>query len=143
MIHGDVFRAPKWLSFFISINGAGAQLFSASIVVLLCVLLGSFRATKRGALLTVSILVYALCGFVGGFVSGRLSVQLKDTSPSYTSILTAVIFPLPLATVFAYVNSVAWSANSTAALPTTTILVTTNCSCLRRCITDVVFVEYS
>jgi len=38
-------------------------------------------------------------------------------------VLLALVFPGPLTAVFAFVNSVAWSNGSTAALPATTILI--------------------
>jgi hypothetical protein len=37
--------------------------------------------------------------------------------------VAALVFPAPLTAVFAFLNSVAWSNNSTAALPAMTIAI--------------------
>ena len=123
MIHGDVFRAPELLNLFVALLGSGAQIFCTVLILLICVLLEVFKVTKRGALLTAMIVIYALCGLVGGIVSGRLYKQLKGKSWVWNTVLTASAFPVPLGIVFAWVNGVAWSFHSTAALPATTIAV--------------------
>lgn len=121
MIHGDVFRCPPLLNVFTAMLGAGAQLFFTVFLLLLAVILGSFKATRRGALLTAGIMIYAMCGIVGGMVAGRLFKQLKGKNWAWNTVLTASIFPVPLTIVFAVVNTIAWNSSSTAALPITTI----------------------
>lgn len=123
MIHGDVFRPPNFLNVFVAMIGSGAQIFSTVLVLLLCVLLEAFRVTKRGALLTAMIVIYAVCGVFGGMVAGRLYKQLRGKSWVWNTVLTASMFPVPLGLVFMWVNSVAWNFSSTAALPLTTTLV--------------------
>lgn len=123
MIHGDVFRNPPFLNVFVALYGSGAQIFSTIFLLLLCVIVGVFKATRRGALLTAVILIYACCGLCGGFFSGKLYKQLKGANWVWNTILTATVFPLPLSLVFTYVNAIAWKSNSTAALPGTTIAV--------------------
>jgi transmembrane 9 superfamily protein 2/4 len=127
MIHGDVFRNPDHLNLFVAFIGSGAQIFCTIFILLLSVVLGVFKATRRGALLTAAILIYALCGLFGGLIGGRLFRQLKGVNWAWNTMLTASIFPVPLAIVFTFVNSVAWNSNSTAALPFTTIAVSTPC----------------
>ncbi|RYH32021.1 transmembrane 9 family protein [archaeon] len=121
MIHGDVFRSPELLNLFCAFNGAGAQLFCTVSFLLLTVIVGAFKATKRGALLTAGIMIYAMCGIFGGMVAGRLYKQLKGKNWAWNTMLTAAVFPVPLTLVFAIVNAIAWQNNSTAALPVTTI----------------------
>lgn len=121
MIHGDVFRCPPHINLFAAFMGSGAQIFFTILILLSSVVIGVFKATRRGALLTAVIVIYAVCGIFGGMVAGRLFKQLKGKSWVWNVILTASVFPLPLGVVFAVVNSVAWSSNSTAALPVTTI----------------------
>lgn len=123
MIHGDVFRSPQMLNLFCGVVGAGGQLFFTIFILLLSVLVGAFKATKRGALLTAGIMIFAVCGLFGGMVSGRLYKQLKGKNWAWNTMLTASIFPVPLGLVFMAVNTIAWNYNSTAALPITTIMV--------------------
>ena len=131
MIHGDVFRNPNHLNLFVAFIGSGAQIFFTIFALLLCVVIGVFKATRRGALLTAAILIYALCGLVGGLVAGRLYRQLKGANWVWNTMLTAAVFPVPLGVVFTYVNVVAWNSNSTAALPITTIGVSDSVHPLR------------
>lgn len=121
MIHGDVFRSPPLLNFFAATVGAGAQLFFTVVILLLAVVLGAFKVTRRGALLTAGIMIYAMCGLFGGLIAGRLFKQLKGKNWAWNTVLTASIFPVPLTAVFAVVNTIAWNNASTAALPATTI----------------------
>lgn len=123
MINGDVFRPPSNISFFSACVGAGAQIFLTAFVLLCAVVLEVFKATRRGALLTACIMIYSMCGFFGGFVSGRLFKQLKGSNWVFNVIITAMIFPVPLFVVFSWVNSIAATSNSTAALPFTTIML--------------------
>lgn len=123
MIHGDVFRNPSHLNLFVAFIGSGAQIFFTVFALLLCVVIGVFKATRRGALLTAAILIYAMCGVVGGLVAGRLYRQLKGTNWVWNTVLTASVLPVPLAVVFSYLNFIAWQSESTAALPITTIAV--------------------
>ena len=90
LIHGDVFRAPKVLSLFCALVGSGAQIFSTMFILLLCVIMGAFKLTKRGALLTAMILIYALCAFIGGLVSARLYKQLKGKNWAWNVVLNAI-----------------------------------------------------
>jgi hypothetical protein len=121
MIHGDVFRNPDYLTIFVAFIGSGAQIFCTIFLLLVCVLLGVFKATRRGALLTAAILIYALCGLFGGLVGGRLYKQLRGGNWVWNTVLIASVFPAPLCAVFMFVNTVALQSNSTAALPFTTI----------------------
>lgn len=127
MIHGDVFRSPEQLNLFSALIGSGAQIFSTVLLLLVCVLIGVFKATKRGALLTAVILIYAVSGIVGGIVAGRIFKQLKGKNWVWNIVLTASVFPVPLGIIFSWVNSVAWNRESTAALPFTTIMVMNAC----------------
>jgi len=121
MIHGDVFRCPPLANLFAAFVGSGAQIFFTVLFLLSSVVVGAFKVTRRGALLTAVILIYAVCGLFGGIVAGRLYKQLKGRDWVWNVMLTSAIFPVPLGCVFAVVNTVAWSSNSTAALPITTI----------------------
>jgi Endomembrane protein 70 len=126
MIHGDVFRSPQHLNLFSAFVGSGAQVFATVLLLLVCVLIGVFKATKRGALLTAVILIYAICGVIGGIVAGRIFKQLKGKNWVWNVVLTASVFPVPLGIVFTWVNTIAWNRESTAALPFTTIVVSRN-----------------
>lgn len=123
MIHGDVFRSPPYTNLLAAAVGSGGQIFFTALLLLTAVCIGAFKVTRRGALLTACILIYAVCGIFGGIVAGRLFKQLKGRDWVWNCVLTACMFPVPLCTVFLVLNTVAWNYESTAALPFTTILL--------------------
>lgn len=124
LIHGDVFRFPAYKMLFTAMLGAGSQLFFMSLGVLVLALINTFTTgTKRGSLLAAMVVFYALTASIGGYVSGRFYRQLGGTNWVWNTILCAILFPGPLFAVFAFVNTVAFSHGSTAALPIGTIFV--------------------
>jgi hypothetical protein len=123
LIHGDIFRYPGRISLFCAFIGTGAHLFVVTFCLLSLALMSTFHLAKRGAVLTATIIIYALSSGVGGFVSARLYRQLGGLNWVWNTILNALIFPAPLMAVFSFVNTVAIVNTSTAALPVGTILV--------------------
>jgi hypothetical protein len=77
LIHGDVFRYPKAINLFSALLGSGAQLCCTTFILLVCAIVGLFRPTKRGAILTAMIVIYVLTSVVGGFVSARFYRQVR------------------------------------------------------------------
>ena len=123
MIRGEVFRPPQNLNLFAAFMGSGAQVCTTVLVLLGWVLMGVLKLTRRGALLTSIIIIYASSGLVGGLIAGRIFKQLKGVNWVGNAVLTASVLPVPLFFVFFWVNSIAWGSNSTQALPLTTILL--------------------
>ena len=123
LIHGDVFRFPQHKTIFCSVLGAGAHLCVATFVLLALALVGFVSTTKRGSVLTAVLVIYSLTGFVGGFVSSSLFKQMGGGNWVRTIVTTTLVFPVPLGAVFSWVNTVALTQNSTAALPFGTIMI--------------------
>ncbi|CAM9157431.1 unnamed protein product [Discosporangium mesarthrocarpum] len=117
LIHGDVFRFPRYINLFTALTGAGAQLCVTTLMLLLCALLGVFRPTKRGSILTCIMVIYVLTAGIAGFVAARFYRQLGGRKWVWNTVVTSLVFPGPLFVVFMFVNSVAVSQKSTAALP--------------------------
>ncbi|CAM9594393.1 unnamed protein product [Ectocarpus sp. 12 AP-2014] len=123
LIHGDVFRFPSHVNLFAALTGAGAQLCVVTISLLLCALLGVFRPTKRGSILTCILVLYSLTAWVSGLMSARLYRQLGGGKWVWNAITSSLVFPLPLLGVFSVVNTIAISQSSTAALPFYPVMV--------------------
>jgi len=100
-----------------------SQLCVTTFLLLICALSGVFRATKRGSILTSLILIYVLTSFINGYISARLYKQLGGKNWTWNIVTAALVFPGPLAVVWSFLNSVAWSQASTAALPAATIFI--------------------
>jgi len=99
------------------------QLCVTTFLLLICALSGVFRATKRGSILTSLILIYVLTSFINGYISARLYKQSGGKNWTWNIVTAALVFPGPLAVVWSFLNSVAWSQASTAALPAATIFI--------------------
>ena len=69
------------------------------------------------------IVLYALTSFIGGFVGARLYRQFDGLNWVWNTVLTALVFPAPLMCIFMWVNTVAWSRGSSAALPWHTVMI--------------------
>lgn len=78
--------------------------------------------TKRGSVLAGVIVLYALTSFIGGYTSVRLYRQMNGKNWVRCTLITAGLFPVPVASVFMWVNSIAIAHNSTSALPFTALL---------------------
>ncbi|CAM9224985.1 unnamed protein product [Scytosiphon promiscuus] len=123
LIHGDVFRFPSHVNLFAALTGAGAQLCVVTLSLLLCALLGVFRPTKRGSILTCILVLYSLTAWVSGLMSARLYRQLGGRKWVWNAVTSSLVFPLPLLGVFSVVNTIAISQQSTAALPFYPVMV--------------------
>mmetsp|Transcript_16598 Transcript_16598/g.24521 ORF Transcript_16598/g.24521 Transcript_16598/m.24521 type:complete len:620 (-) Transcript_16598:95-1954(-) len=125
LLHGDVFRCPKYSELFSAVIGTGIHLiFCTSIVQLLC-LTNIISTTFRGQILSTTIVIYSLTGFVGGFASARtyhICTRGASTNWILSLLFTLTLFGLPTSVVFMYVNTIAIQNSSSAALPFTAIL---------------------
>ncbi|XP_049403846.1 transmembrane 9 superfamily member 2-like [Solanum stenotomum] len=122
-IHGDVFRFPKHKSLFAAALGCGSQLFTLTIFIFLMALVGVFYPYNRGALFTALLVIYALTSGVAGYTSTSFYCQLEGTNWVKNLVWTGCLFFGPLALTFCFLNSVAVSYSSTAALPFSTIML--------------------
>ena len=72
LVHGDVFRSPRYpmlLSVFI---GAGSQTLFMVSITLVFACLGFLSPANRGSLITFALVFYVFFGIVAGYVSARL-----------------------------------------------------------------------
>eukprot|EP00927_Polykrikos_kofoidii_P040435 TRINITY_DN3456_c0_g1_i1.p1 TRINITY_DN3456_c0_g1~~TRINITY_DN3456_c0_g1_i1.p1 ORF type:complete len:596 (-),score=66.48 TRINITY_DN3456_c0_g1_i1:203-1990(-) len=121
LLHADVFRAPKHRLFFCSAVGAGAQLFSMVVMIVLVGCIGVFY--QRGAVASASVVCYMVTSVVSGYVSASLYQKLGGEKWAWNIFVTAVMFVGPGFVVWSFLNTVAIVYGSTAAFPFPTILL--------------------
>ncbi|XP_047330739.1 transmembrane 9 superfamily member 3-like [Impatiens glandulifera] len=121
--HGDVFRFPKYKSLFAAANGSGTQLFALTVFIFLLALVGVFYPYNRGALFTALVVIYALTSGIAGYTATSFYCQLEGTNWVRNLMLTGGLFCGPLFLTFCFLNTVAITYSSTAALPVGTIVV--------------------
>lgn len=122
LVHGDVFRPPKYPRLFVATIGSGVQIFLMSLVTILFAMLGMLSPASRGALMTCAIFFYAVMGSVAGFVSARIYKTIRGRRWKKAAFLTAVLYPgLVFGTCF-ILNFFIWKKSSSGAVPFSTML---------------------
>ncbi|PAA93673.1 hypothetical protein BOX15_Mlig012902g2 [Macrostomum lignano] len=122
LVHGDVFRPPRngmLLSIFI---GNGVQMLCMTLITLTFACLGFLSPANRGALMTCALVLYVLLGAPAGFASARLYKLFGGIHWKLHVLLTALLCPGLVFTIFLVLNLVLWEQGSSAAVPFTTIV---------------------
>ena len=122
LVHGDVFRPPRYLPVFAALLGTGVHMATLVTFVILGTIFGSLYE-GRGALLTAFIMCYALTSFVGGYVSGSFNARCEGRHWIRTMLLTAGLFPGTVFAIAFALNTVAIFYHSLAAVPLGTMVV--------------------
>lgn len=122
LVHGDVLRAPRNPMLLSVLLGSGAQLFFMAGVTIAFALLGFLSPSNRGSLGTAAILLYALLGFVGGYVSARVYKALGGDAWKHNIVLTPVLVPAIVFCVFFFLNLFVFFQGSSGAVPFGTML---------------------
>lgn len=116
LVHGDVFRPPRFLSLLAACVGTGIQLALLSLCVISLTIAGNFFE-ERGTILTAFIVCYALTSFVGGYVSGGFYARNEGRHWIRTTLLTAMLFPGLCFGIAFMLNTIAIFYHSLAAVP--------------------------
>ena len=123
LVHGDVFRTPRWIMLLTCAIGNGAQILVLILSILALSLMNMFYAGNRGALYSACVVFYALTACVAGYVSTNLYLQLGGTKWATNAVCTSCLFAVPFFVMFSIANSVAWYYGSSSALPAQTIVL--------------------
>lgn len=123
IIHSDVFRFPGHRALLCSILGNGCQFLALCFGIIIMALLGMFNVHRHGSMNTAAVLLYALTCCVAGYVSNSMYKQINGEKWAWNLVLTASLFSVPFFVIWSIVNSIAWSYQSTQALPFTTVLL--------------------
>ncbi|KAI9737434.1 MAG: transmembrane 9 super member 2 [Cirrosporium novae-zelandiae] len=123
LVHGDVFRSPKHPLLLSVLLGNGAQLFMMIAVTIFFALLGFLSPSNRGSLGTATILLYALFGFIGGYVSARVYKTFGGEAWKRNIVMTPIMIPGVVFGTFFLMNLFLWAKESSGAVPFSTMLV--------------------
>lgn len=122
LVHGDVFRTPRkgmLLSVFL---GSGTQIFFMTFITLLFACLGFLSPANRGALMTCAMVLFVCLGTPAGYVSARIYKAFGGEKWKSNVLLTALVCPGVVFSLFFVLNLLLWAKDSSAAVPFTTLL---------------------
>eukprot|EP00658_Telonema_sp_P-2_P007618 TRINITY_DN12843_c0_g5_i1.p1 TRINITY_DN12843_c0_g5~~TRINITY_DN12843_c0_g5_i1.p1 ORF type:complete len:658 (+),score=183.44 TRINITY_DN12843_c0_g5_i1:38-2011(+) len=117
LVHGDVFRSPRYANILASLVGSGAQVVCCSVVILLFAVLGFLSPATRGALMTTLLFALAFLGVVAGYASAVTYKTLGGDQWKQNTVLTATMFPGFAGALFFFLNLFVWHEGSTVAIP--------------------------
>ncbi|KAH8334300.1 transmembrane 9 superfamily member 2 [Drosophila kikkawai] len=122
LVHGDVFRPPRkgmLLSIFL---GSGVQVLVMAMVTLAFACLGFLSPANRGALMTCSMVLFVSLGTPAGYVSARIYKSFGGLKWKSNVILTSIVCPGVVFSLFFVMNLVLWGENSSGAVPFSTLI---------------------
>mmetsp|Transcript_8546 Transcript_8546/g.14987 ORF Transcript_8546/g.14987 Transcript_8546/m.14987 type:complete len:684 (-) Transcript_8546:183-2234(-) len=129
-VHGDVFRAPKFLPLLSAILGTGWQVVTLVMGVVLFAVAGPLHGEvheERGEVLTAILVFYSLSSVVAGYASGSYFKLYYATTPAgrskapaaggvgvggatqwqLTMVLTVLLLPTILGAILSVLNGIA------------------------------------
>ncbi|XP_026325270.1 transmembrane 9 superfamily member 2 isoform X2 [Hyposmocoma kahamanoa] len=122
LVHGDVFRPPRRGMLLAVFLGSGSQVFGMTLVTLAFACLGFLSPANRGALMTCALVVWVLLGAAAGYVSARIYKSFGGRRWKSNILLTSMVCPGVVFSLFFIMNLVLWGKGSSAAVPFSTLV---------------------
>jgi transmembrane 9 superfamily protein 2/4 len=122
LVHGDVFRPPKFGMLLAVLCGTGAQIMCMTFITLLFACFGFLSPANRGALGTCTVVVFILLGTPAGYVSARLYKTFGGEKWKTQVIMSAFLVSGFIFAIFFAMNMILWNKGSSAAIPFTTLI---------------------
>ncbi|KAJ2162085.1 hypothetical protein GGF46_000960 [Coemansia sp. RSA 552] len=123
LLHGDVFRAPKFGGLLAPLLGTTVQVMYTFIATIAIGTLGILSPSYRGGLLTTGIVMFMIMGTAAGYYSCHLYRTWGGTNWFKNALMTATLVPLALVAVELTLNMFLWYRSSSAAMPFSTIVL--------------------
>lgn len=120
-VHGDVFRAPPFLTLLSSLVGSGYQLTVVVLFVIFFTIVGELY-TERGSLLNTAIFMYAVTSPVNGFFGGGLYSRLGGKLWIRQMMIGALFVPGMISITAFFINFIAIYYQAAKALHFTSML---------------------
>jgi len=122
LVHGDVFRPPSCPMLLSVLVGTGVQVFSMSVITMIFAVLGFLSPANRGGLMTAMVVLFVIMGIFAGYFSARLYKFFKGQYWKKNVLLTAVLFPGTIFSIFLCLDIVLAVKGSSGAVPFGTLI---------------------
>ncbi|XP_076645758.1 transmembrane 9 superfamily protein member 2 [Halictus rubicundus] len=122
LVHGDVFRPPRKGMLLSVLLGSGVQVFCMTLVTLAFACLGFLSPANRGALMTCAMVLFVCLGIIAGYVSTRIYKSFGGEKWKSNVLLTSMLSPGIVFSLFFVMNLIFWANGSSAAVPFSTLI---------------------
>jgi len=122
LVHGDVFRPPRHSMLLSVFLGSGVQVLFMTLITLFFACLGFLSPANRGSLMTCALVMFVCLGTPAGYVSARLCKYFGHYSWGLNILLTALLCPGIVFSLFFIMNLILWTESSSAAVPFGTLI---------------------
>ncbi|XP_063968455.1 transmembrane 9 superfamily member 4-like [Lytechinus pictus] len=122
LVHGDVFRPPRYKQLLAALVGAGVQILSMALITIVIAMFGMLSPSSRGALLNAALFGFVFFGVFAGYFSGRLYKTMKGTRWTTAGFMTATIYPAIMFGTAFFLNFFIMGKHSSGAVPFPTLL---------------------
>jgi|Transcript_1809 transmembrane 9 superfamily protein 2/4 len=121
LVHGDVFRKPRYSKALVASLGSGVQLLGMAVVMLTFAALGFLSPAHRGGLLQSTLLLFTFMGIPGGYASARVFKLFGSEDWKMATLLTSMLYPGITFGIFFFLNLLIWGQASAGAVPFVTM----------------------
>jgi len=130
LVHADVFRPPDNNSMLYCVFiGSGAQLAITALAIILLSAVGFISPTRRGSLMTMTIVFYMICGIFAGYTSSRMYKSFRGRHWQMCTLLTALFFPGVSFGIFLLFNIFLYIYHSSGSVPLLDVLILASMWC--------------
>ncbi|KAJ1725712.1 hypothetical protein LPJ53_000191 [Coemansia erecta] len=123
LLHGDVFRPPRYGGLLAPLLGTTVQVMYTFIATVALGMLGILSPSYRGGLLTTGIVLFLLLGSAAGYYAGHLYRTWGGLNWFKNAVMTATLVPMFLMSIQLVLNVFLWYRSSSAAMPFSTIML--------------------
>ena len=123
-LRADVFRPPTNNPMLYAVFvGSGVQLVATALLFIVLSAMGQLSAARRGSFATAILVLYTLCGPLGGYVSAVLHKWFGGKHWHQCAMLTASLFPGMAFVLFACLNTYMAQVDGAVAAPLVVVLI--------------------
>ena len=122
LLHGDVFRPPRFIGFLAPLVGSGTQLVFMACGLLTLSTFGVLNPSFRGGFVSVGVGLFIFAGLISGFSSARIYKTFSGSDWRRNTLFTALLFPGALFFSLFTLNLFVWAQGSSTALPFGTLV---------------------
>ncbi|KAI8868920.1 hypothetical protein GQ42DRAFT_34731 [Ramicandelaber brevisporus] len=121
LVHGDVFRSPKYPLLLAIFLGSGHQLVFLVLATLVFAVLGFLSPSNRGALVGVFVIFFMLFSVFSGYYSAVYYRQMDGARRKFNMFATMLFLPTVICSICLVLNFILIIKKSSAAVPAGTM----------------------